>query len=384
MSILLNPISAQQFGQTWIYKFNLADSGLSSIQSITIEDDNQVSGGLGADSGTDIDWILISPTNISVPSQAASLTGINAFTFSDEAVPFQPGFLVPSNNETQLTGTINGKVNFPFATFDKLDGKPGSSPGRLALGEAGKIGFNLNSSISPNGLFLYISEVGDIDSFRVKVSDSRVVFDPNEGVNLVGTDGDDVIDLSKGTNLTAGQRNDVLIGGEGNDILNGGDGDDILVGGPGQDTLTGGAGADRFVFSGPTKRAALRTSRLGSLDRITDFQFAQGDRFQLDFDNNLNSRELPKRLFNAGKRRGNLRRALRSVYEDRNLRRAGKQALQADQAAVFSIKRKTYLTVNDGRRGFSPQNDLVADITGIQFRSGDLSRLTLSVPNYFV
>ncbi|WP_088892288.1 bluetail domain-containing putative surface protein [Leptolyngbya ohadii] len=393
MSIILNPTLVQQFGGNWIYRFNLADSGLANIQSITIEDDNLISGGLGSDSGADIDWVQISNTSITSASQAANLTGINAFTFSDAQVLLQPGFLVPNGNDSQLTGTLNGRVNFTSATLDRLDGTADGTSSRISLGEAGKLTFNLNAPLPPTGLFFYVSEVGSRDSFRVRVSDVPVAIDPNAGVDLIGGPGNDVINLDRGNGQTAGQGNDtvnggagndIIFGGPGNDTLIGGDGNDILGGGAGADTLTGGPGADRFVFSGPTKRAALRTSRLGSLDRITDFQFSQGDRFQLDFDNNLNDRELPKGLFNAGRRRGNLRRALRSVYEDRNPKRAGEQSLRADQAAIFSVRGKTYLTVNDGRNGFSPRNDLVADITNIQLRPGDLTRPNLAVSNYFV
>jgi Ca2+-binding RTX toxin-like protein len=385
MSILLEPISAQQLGETWIYQYNLASSGLANIQSITIEDDNQISGGLGANSGTDFDWIQISPTFITDPAQARTLTGINAFNFSDAGVVFQPGFLVPARGETQLVGaTADGRVDFAVATLDKLDGRGLNRSGRISLGESGKLSFNLNSPIPPSGLYLYISEVGEVDSFRVRVADAVVIPDSNAGVDLVGTDNNDVIDLSQGNGSTAGQKNDLITGGAGNDIISAGAGNDILVGGTGADTLTGGVGADRFVFSGPTKRAALRTSTLRSRNRITDFQFDQGDRFQLDFDNNLSSIELPKRLFNAGRRRGSLRRALESVYEDRNLKRSGDQALRSNQAAFFSARGKTYLTVNDGRRGFSVRNDLVADVTGIQLNAGDLSKLNLAVPNYFV
>lgn len=63
------------------------------------------------------------------------------------------------------------------------------------------------------------------------------------------------------------------IGGTGNDILRGNDADNRLSGGAGSDTLTGGAGADVFEFNHMAKR---------SVDRIVDFNAADGDRLAFD------------------------------------------------------------------------------------------------------
>lgn len=396
-----NPVPIGRTGNTTVYRFDLAESGLSSIGSIIIRDDNLISGGAGSNSGADIDWLQISPTSIDRTRDLSSLQSANAFNFSNSTLVFQPGFLVPSGSESQLTGTINGNIDLAAATLDVRDGLARS--GKVSLGEAGGVGFALNSSISPNGLFLYVAEEGDVDGFRVEVSDAPfpVLSSPDEGIDLIGTDDDDVIDLTQGSNQTVGSRNDTINGGAGNDTISsgtgndsllggigsdtllGGNGNDILIGGDGADTLTGGLGSDRFVFSGPTKQAALRTSTLRSMDRITDFQFTQGDRFKLDFDSNLNTIELPRRVFNAGKRRGGLRRVLREVYGDRNLRQPREQRLRANEAVFFSIGQRTYLSVNDGQRGFSVQNDLVANVTGIQFRPGDANRPIFTVSNYF-
>ncbi|HEY9698667.1 MAG TPA: bluetail domain-containing putative surface protein [Trichocoleus sp.] len=403
----LNPTPLGQFKGAWIYQFNLADSGLTSIQSITVEDDNLISGGLGSDSGADIDWVQISSTPLGSLAGVATLPNLNTFTFADSSVFFQPGLMAPKEGQTQLLGTIGDKVNFQFATLDQLDSKAGTGAndgtGRISIGEGGRLGFALNRSIATSGSYLYIAETGTLDKFQVTVSsDATPVSNPNQGIDLSGTGGNDVIDLTQGSNQIAGRRddlinggagndtirsgpgNDTLVGGLGDDILDGGDGNDILVGGAGADILTGGLGADRFVFSGVTKQAALRSSTLKSMDQITDFQFKQGDRFQLDFDNNLTTTELPKRLFNAGKRRGSLQKVVRQVYRDKDLKQSNAQSLLPNEAVFFSIGKKTYLSVNDGKRSFSVQNDLIADVTGIQFKPRDPSKQTLVVSNYFV
>lgn len=67
-----------------------------------------------------------------------------------------------------------------------------------------------------------------------------------------------------------GDGRDTVFGGQGADMLFGEAGDDALSGDLGDDVLTGGAGADRFLV-----RAG------GGLDRVADFNGADGDRVQL-------------------------------------------------------------------------------------------------------
>ncbi|WP_373480982.1 Calx-beta domain-containing protein [Geminocystis sp.] len=101
----------------------------------------------------------------------------------------------------------------------------------------------------------------------------------NSGANIInGNNGNDTLNgaagndnLNGGNNndrLDGGTGNDKLIGGLGNDVLLGGDGNDILIGGNGNDTLTVGTGGDRFVFKYADE----------GIDRITDFNLAQGDK----------------------------------------------------------------------------------------------------------
>lgn len=119
--------------------------------------------------------------------------------------------------------------------------------------------------------------------------------------------------------LSGGDGNDTLLGLGGNDVLSGSSGNDAIIGGVGADRLSGGTGSDRFIYAGVTKAAALTTSLLASPDRVVDFSFSQGDRFQLDFDNNLVTPNLPRGLFNAGGEQGrNLAAAVRSAYVDKN------------------------------------------------------------------
>jgi serralysin len=191
---------------------------------------------------------------------------------------------------------------------------------------------------------------------------------------------------ANGTPIRIGKAQ-VIIGdnqGNGTDNLSGKGGNDTIVGGLGGDNQSGNGGADRFVFSGATKALALQSSLLRSPDRITDFKFSEGDKFQLDFDSNLATTSLPPRLFNAGTiKGGNLKRAIKSIYKDRNLAKKGNQALKKDEALFFTFGSKTYLSVNDDKLGFQPRRDLLADVTNIGFKAGDNQRGRLSVTDYF-
>jgi Ca2+-binding RTX toxin-like protein len=93
---------------------------------------------------------------------------------------------------------------------------------------------------------------------------------------VFGGAGNDTIDYSKATSaiakfLDGGSGNDILRGANGSsDILHGGSGNDKLNGGGGKDTLTGGTGADVFIFN-----------NISSIDHVTDFNKAQGDKIDL-------------------------------------------------------------------------------------------------------
>ena len=105
------------------------------------------------------------------------------------------------------------------------------------------------------------------------------------GLEIIGTDGEDTINLSGirdrdlpllnrvsvaaggGDDRLQGSRlDDVLLGGPGSDRVNGGGGDDVLDGGPGDDTLRGGAGRDVL-------RGRMGDDRLigqGGVDRVEE------------------------------------------------------------------------------------------------------------------
>ena len=217
-------------------------------------------------------------------------------------------------------------------------------------------------------------ELGSGTSATVTIADNDRVIVVDQ--TLSGSDGPNT--------LTGGEGNDTLLGLGGNDALTGGEGNDVVNGGAGSDALSGGVGADRFIFAGATRAAALQTSLVQSLDRVSDFSFSQSDRFQLDFDNNLMTANLPKRMFHAGRQSDrNLTAAVRSAYADKNQRQRKDQVLGANEAVLFNFKGKTYLSVNDRAKGFAPNRDFVVNVTGLELKAGDRRAGALAVADYF-
>ncbi len=164
-------LSAEYLGQyanTGVYRVDLSQSGLSAIKAITIADDNVISGGTGAASGFDLDFVRLSSGFAADPTAAVSLSGDNAFDFSSSGVVFQPGYLqpwaagdAPVWNTGTLFGTTSGNVYAQeLATLGVADGALSSASGSISLGEAGRLSFLLKSGVSTDGKYLYFGDSG--------------------------------------------------------------------------------------------------------------------------------------------------------------------------------------------------------------------------------
>ncbi len=89
---------------------------------------------------------------------------------------------------------------------------------------------------------------------------------------LYGEGGDDIVYGNLGSDwCDGGAGNDTIRGGQANDTLRGQAGDDWISGDRGDDTISGGSGADTFHSFGEA-----------GIDRVTDFNRAEGDRVMLD------------------------------------------------------------------------------------------------------
>ena len=168
-------------------------------------------------------------------------------------------------------------------------------------------------------------------------------------------------------NGTGNILNNTITGNTANNIINGDAGNDNIFGGVGADTLTGGAGADRFLYPN------FADSLLAALDRITDFNPAEGDRIAL--------KSLPISVFNSGVfSNSTLSGAITAAYTDGNPNLAGNQALGANQAVFFGWNGGKYASVNDGLAPFNANTDLVINVTGM---TGTMATGVLTPTNYF-
>jgi serralysin len=90
--------------------------------------------------------------------------------------------------------------------------------------------------------------------------------------SLSGEAGGDIVWGNLGNDTQdGGDGNDQVRGGQGDDTISGGAGDDFVSGDRGNDTIAGGTGADLF-----------HGSQDAGLDRVIDFNLAEGDRVFLD------------------------------------------------------------------------------------------------------
>ncbi|HEY3694294.1 family 16 glycosylhydrolase [Phenylobacterium sp.] len=167
-----------------------------------------------------------------------------------------------------------------------LDGAPVAAP---AEGMRQLIGADANDVISDDGSGAYI---------RGGAGDDRLTGGPgfddingNTGDDTVsGGAGDDWVVGGKDQDLLSGDQGDDIVygnlgndwcdGGDGNDLIRGGQGDDVLLGQAGNDWLSGDRGNDTLI--GGTGADTFHTSGDAGIDRVTDFNPAEGDRVQLD------------------------------------------------------------------------------------------------------
>lgn len=121
---------------------------------------------------------------------------------------------------------------------------------------------------------------GDFDDINGNVGNDTIsggsgndwVVGGKDNDSLSGGVGNDLVYGNLGADTCdGGDGNDTIRGGQDDDVLSGGAGADYLSGDKGSDTITGGRGADIFHSFGDA-----------GVDRITDFNYQEGDRLQLD------------------------------------------------------------------------------------------------------
>ena len=199
-------------------------------------------------------------------SNVGSLTGNVAVAQGAKIENAIGGFGADTINGNALNNLIQGNAGadrvFSGAGNDTIEGGSGTS---YLRGEDGADSIVGGSSFDDlQGNMGADTETGGLgDDWVVGGKDNDVLYG-NEGSDIVyGNIGDDL--------CIGGDGNDTVRGGQGNDSIQGDAGADFMAGDRGDDTVAGGAGADQFhSFAG------------AGLDRVLDFNFAEGDRVLLE------------------------------------------------------------------------------------------------------
>ena len=293
--------------------------------------------------------------------------------------PNYPGRQVTANSQIvdpklNLLPGINGILTYPL----------------LVSNPAVKTGIT-SSIVNPVNADLKINspQSNNLNSIAIEPSTNTFYLPQAQQSKFVKANGTTANDVLVGTStynyLIGGSGDDLLIGNSQQDIIVGGTGKDTLIGGMGSDRQSGGADADRFVYSGSTPLEALRNSTQNQLDRITDFNSLEGDRIQLDFDNQADTVDLPKGLFVTDNVSGrNLVEAAKSACSDKKSGVRGSQALAANEALLFQWNNRTFLVANDKKQGFSRSDDLMVELAGVAMATLSAPTGTLAVGSYFI
>jgi hypothetical protein len=194
-------------------------------------------------------------------ADAVHLTNVGLDDAGDGFYQLYRGWLGAGGAGQQLALTAPGTLNGGFGD-DTLQGSGG--PDVLRGGAGNDFFFGGAGADLVNGNTGDDTVHGDAGDDTLSGGQGNdVMFGEADNDVLFGNLGDDSLD--------GGFGNDLIRGGQGNDSIGGGAGNDWISGDRGDDTITGGTGADTFHgFAG------------AGLDRILDFNAAEGDRVLLD------------------------------------------------------------------------------------------------------
>lgn len=171
-------------------------------------------------------------------------------------------FLYGNGGNDTLVGLDGRDFLFGYGGNDSLDGGPQTDFLRGGDG---------NDLLAGGGDFDDLHGNQGNDTLQGQDGDDWVV-GGKDNDQLSGDAGSDIVYGNLGNDTCyGGDGNDLIRGGQNDDVLYGGAGDDWLSGDKHNDTISGGAGADTFHTFGDA-----------GIDRVLDFNRAEGDRVQLD------------------------------------------------------------------------------------------------------
>jgi Ca2+-binding RTX toxin-like protein len=231
---------------------SLADPSLRVLDAsgaVVAQDDD---GGLGLDSHLQ----FVAPTTGDYAIEVAGV-GVSGGTYRLQAGD-------SSGSNLLLSGLLRG------SDVTVLGGPANDTIAAEARGNYLR-GGDGNDSIAGGSAFDDINGNMGNDSLHGNAGDDWVVGGKDNDVQF-GDAGNDIVWGNLGNDtLHGGDGADQVRGGQGDDSLTGGAGNDYVSGDRGNDTETGGAGADLF-----------HTSQDAGIDKVLDFNLAEGDRVMLD------------------------------------------------------------------------------------------------------
>lgn len=256
--------------------------GNDSVMGYAGED--LVSGGAGAD--TVYGWTVSyadAAGGVSVDLVAGRASGEGEDVISTQRVigsrfddtlsgSYKPDWLSGGAGDDDLSGDIDADTLDGGAGADTIHGGTGddlilsSGGGAYLRGDEGN-----DTIVGGDDVFEDLHGNAGDDSVSGGGADDWVVGGKDQD-QLKGGAGADIVYGNLGHDTCYGDDGDDIVrGGQNDDVLYGGAGDDWLSGDRQNDTISGGAGADTFHTFGEA-----------GVDRVLDFNAAEGDRVQLD------------------------------------------------------------------------------------------------------
>jgi Ca2+-binding RTX toxin-like protein len=247
--------------------------------------DDDILGGAGADyidGGTGTDYAEYYDSSVGVVVSLETGRGSGGTAEGDVLVSIEN--LWGSNFADWLIGNSESNVLFGAGGDDLLAGGAGTDhligggnndtlKGGGGADTLDGDGGNDTASYNGSSGAVFVSLIDDHAAWADAAGDEL-----NSIENVTGSAHDDHLWGDNNVNVLPGMGGqDSLKGFGGADTLLGGNGNDTLNGGAGADRLTGGAGGDTFLWSFTADTGVT----IPTMDLITDFNFAQGDRIGL-------------------------------------------------------------------------------------------------------
>jgi Ca2+-binding RTX toxin-like protein len=243
----------------------IGDSGANRFESEA--GDDRLMGGGGADllrGGAGRDTADYSDSAVGVTVNLENGRGFGGTAEGDVLESIED--LLGSSSDDILTGNDDSNYLYGAGGNDLVKGGGGADTLEGVGGnDTLKGGGGADTLIGGTGTNT-ASYLGSAAGVFVSLNDRTAAYGDAEGDRLFNID-----------NLTGSIHADTLWGDRSGNVINGGDGNDSLKGYGGADTLVGGNGADKFIWNSTAETGVT----IPTMDLISDFKIAQGDRISL-------------------------------------------------------------------------------------------------------